>query len=80
MKTELSLMIERRSKFDSNSFLGRLMMKSEEETRNILLSTHRGAITWYLRKKLSKTSEMQRDQQEVRLMREVEKSKRCKVK
>jgi len=42
----------------------------------MLLSTHRGAITWYLSKQLSKASDIQRNQQEVRLMREVEKSKR----
>jgi hypothetical protein len=31
------------------------------------LSTHRGAITWYLSKQLSKASDIQRNQQEVRL-------------
>ena len=51
-------------------------MNPEEEGMNFLLSTHRGAINWYLSKKLSEASDMQRNQQEVRLMREVEKSKR----
>jgi syntaxin 18 len=44
---------------------------------NVLVSTHRGAITWYLSKKLTEASDVQRNQQEVRLMREVEKSRRC---
>ena len=46
---------------------------------NVLLSTHRGSITWYLNKKLTEASEMQRNQQEVRLRREVEKSKRYSI-
>ena len=52
------------------------MIRGEEEALNALLSTHRGAITWYLSKKLTEASDIQRNQQEVRLMREVEKSKR----
>ena len=68
--------VERRSKTEKSGFLGRLLMSPEEEALNFLLSTHRGAITWYLSKKLSEASDMQRNQQEVRLMREVEKSKR----
>jgi syntaxin 18 len=54
------------------------MMNPEEEAMNVLLSTHRGAVTWFLSKKLSEASDIQRNQQEVRLMREVEKSKRYK--
>jgi syntaxin 18 len=52
------------------------MLTADETSSNILISTHRGAILWYLSKKLSEISEMQRNQQETRLMREVEKSKR----
>ena len=70
------LCLERRSKTERTGFLTRYMVSSEEEARNMLLSTHRGAITWYLSKKLSEASDIQRNQQEVRLMREVEKSKR----
>ena len=69
-------MSERRNKTEKIGFLERLMMKPEEEAMNVLISTHRGAITWYLSKKLSEASDIQRNQQEVRLMREVEKSKR----
>ena len=69
-------MVERRRQTEKTGFLGRLMMNPEEEAMNFLLSTHRGAITWYLSKKLSEASDIQRNQQEVRLMREVEKSKR----
>jgi syntaxin 18 len=61
---------------EKSGFLDRLVMKPEEEAMSVLLSTHRGAITWYLSKKLSEASDIQRNQQEVRLMREVEKSKR----
>jgi syntaxin 18 len=57
-------------------FLGRLMLQPEEEAMNVMLSTHRGAITWFLSKRLTETSDIQRNQQEVRLMRQVEKSKR----
>ena len=57
-------------------FLQRLMLTPEEEAMNAMLATHRGAITWYLSKRLTETSDIQRNQQEVRLMREVEKSKR----
>jgi syntaxin 18 len=70
------LCLERRSRTEKTGFLARYMVSSEEEMRNMLLSTHRGAITWYLSKQLSKASDIQRNQQEVRLMREVEKSKR----
>ena len=73
-------MLERRGKIENAGFLERLMIKPEEEAMNALLSTHRGAITWYLSKKLSMASDMQRNQQEVRLMREVEKSKRFQIK
>lgn len=66
----------RRSRMEKSGFLDRLVMKPEEEAMSVLLSTHRGAITWYLSKKLSEASDIQRNQQEVRLMREVEKSKR----
>jgi syntaxin 18 len=52
------------------------MLRPEEEAMNVMLSTHRGAITWFLSKRLTETSDIQRNQQEVRLMREVEKSKR----
>jgi syntaxin 18 len=71
------LTVERRSKTEKTGFLGRLLISPEEEALNVLLSTHRGAITWYLSKRLSEASDIQRNQQEVRLMREVEKSKRC---
>lgn len=53
-----------------------MMTTPEEEARNTLLSTHRGAVSWYLSKKLKEASDIQRYQQEVRLQREVEKSKR----
>jgi syntaxin 18 len=52
------------------------MTTPEEESRHTLLSMHRGAVSWYLSKKLKETSDIQRYQQEVRLEREVEKSKR----
>lgn len=68
--------IERRARARKTGFLERLVMRPEEEAMSVLLSTHRGAITWYLSKKLSEASDIQRIQQEVRLMREVEKSKR----
>jgi hypothetical protein len=68
--------VERRSKTENTGFLARFIADSEQEAKNVLLSTHRGAITWYLSKKLSEASDIQRNQQEVRLMREVEKSKR----
>jgi len=66
---------ERRARARKTGFLERLVMRPEEEAMSVLLSTHRGAITWYLSKKLSEASDIQRIQQEVRLMREVEKSK-----
>ena len=69
----------RRSRIEGIGFLERFMMSSEEEERNVLLSTHRGAITWYLSKKLSEASDIQRNQQEARLLREVEKSKRYTI-
>jgi len=68
--------LERRSRTEKTGFLARYMVSAEEEARNALLSTHRGAITWYLSKKLSEASDIQRNQQEVRLAQEVEKSKR----
>lgn len=70
------LIVERRSKIENTGFLGRFLRNEEEEGMNVLLSTHRGVITWYLSKKLSQASDLQRNQQEVRLMRQVEKSKR----
>jgi len=51
------------------------MKSQEEEALETLLSTHRGAINWYLSKKLTEASDIQRDQQETRLRREVDKSK-----
>jgi syntaxin 18 len=69
-------MLERREKEDKARGLLRFIVRGEQEALNALLSTHRGAITWYLSKKLSEASDIQRNQQEVRLMREVEKSKR----
>jgi syntaxin 18 len=70
------LTLERRSKTEKVGFLERFMMDVQEEAMNVLISTHRGAMIWYLNKKLSEASDIQRNQQEVRLMREVEKSKR----
>lgn len=52
------------------------MSDPDEDALNALLSTHRGAITWYLSNRLTEASDIQRNQQEVRLMREVEKTKR----
>ena len=68
--------VERRARIEKSGFLERMMTTPEEEARNTLLSTHRGAVSWYLSKKLKETSDIQRYQQEVRLEREVEKSKR----
>ena len=68
--------IERRQKNEKKGFLERMMKSKEEEALETLLSTHRGAINWYLSKKLTEASDIQRDQQETRLKREVEKSKR----
>ena len=68
--------VVRRSRMEKLGFLDRLIMKPEQEALSVLLSTHRGAITWFLSKKLSEASDIQRNQQQVRLMRQVEKSKR----
>ena len=70
------MIVERRARIEKSGFLERLMTTPEEEARNTLLSTHRGAVSWYLSKKLKEASDIQRYQQEVRLQREVEKSKR----
>jgi syntaxin 18 len=70
------LTIERRTRAEKTGLLGRFMTNPDAEALNALLSTHRGAITWYLSKKLTEASDVQRNQQEIRLMREVEKSKR----
>jgi syntaxin 18 len=61
---------------EKTGVFARLLSNPEEDAINVLVSTHRGAITWYLSKKLTEASDIQRNQQEVRLMREVEKSKR----
>ncbi|KAI7892079.1 uncharacterized protein EV154DRAFT_506234 [Mucor mucedo] len=39
-----------------------------------VLSVHRSSITWLLNQQLMKVSQIQKDQQEIRLMREIEKS------
>ena len=72
----LSLYEERRALIQNRSFISRLLSDPLENARDLLLSTHRDAMAWYLSKKLKETSDLQRDQQEVRLMREVERSKR----
>ena len=72
----VEVIVERRARIEKSGFLERLMTTPEEEARNTLLSTHRGAVSWYLSKKLKEASDIQRYQQEVRLQREVEKSKR----
>ena len=69
-------MVERRERIEKSGFLERMMTTPVEEARQILVSTHRGAVSWYLSKKLKEASDIQRYQQEVRLQREVEKSKR----
>ena len=69
------IVLERRLKNEKKGFLERMMRSKEEEALETLLSTHRGAINWYLSKKLTEASDIQRDQQETRLKREVEKSK-----
>ena len=45
----------------------------DEEMKGIRL--HRESIIWYLRISLEKASEIQRTQQEIRVMRQIEKSK-----
>jgi hypothetical protein len=40
------------------------------------IRAHRGAITWWLNKRLADVSSLQREQQELRLRREIERQRR----
>ncbi|GAO50622.1 hypothetical protein SAICODRAFT_66730 [Saitoella complicata NRRL Y-17804] len=56
-------------------FVSRWLRDPTEEDMNDLLSAHRSGVTWFLNQKLAKVSGMQKEQQEIRVMRQVEKSK-----
>ncbi|GAO47367.1 hypothetical protein G7K_1575-t1 [Saitoella complicata NRRL Y-17804] len=56
-------------------FVSRWLRDPTEEDDNGLLSAHRSGVTWFLNQKLAEVSGMQKEQQEIRVMRQVEKSK-----
>jgi len=69
------LIEERRSKTKKGGFFD--LVFSTVDEREVVLAAHRAAIAWYLNKRLTEASKIQADLQETRLMRAVEKSKRC---
>ncbi|KAK6531648.1 hypothetical protein TWF694_002826 [Orbilia ellipsospora] len=76
------VMIEKKTRDKRNLSLGKWIRElrrgdeiDEEEEKSKWMALHREGVLWLLKNRLEKLSEIQREQQETRLMREVEKNK-----
>ncbi|KAF3913475.1 Syntaxin-18 [Arthrobotrys entomopaga] len=76
------VVIEKKTRDKRNQSLGKWIRDlrrgeeiDEEEEKSKWIALHREGVLWLLKNRLEKLSEIQREQQETRLMREVEKNK-----